>query len=560
MGKASCPVATKHEKGPVMNTEKIEKLLDSMTVEDLCGQLLNYNIAPATPLEELDKQFRNTRPGGLFFGWNNTPERIAAVTALAEKYTKAPVIVSADIENGPGCCLAAELFLPQMMSLGAADDEALVERLGRRTAEICRESGIHWSFAPVVDINYNRDNPVTNIRAISDSPRQVAKIARAFVRGMQRDGLMVAGCKHFPGDGLDDRNQHFCTTINSLSKEEWMETYGYVYKEMFKENVGSVMVGHIAFPANEEEIDPILGPKPGTLSYNTMTRLLKGELGFEGCLISDAMSMVGTSVMCPPDRLSIEFIKNGGDMLLFPLERDYGYLMGAIESGEITLARLKDAVRRILVLKDKARLFEDKATVLTEIKSDRADLEAAAEELAEKSITLIRNAQNIIPMAPEKGAKFLIINMQRPGEFAMKYMNQADVLKQELEARGYVADMMSGVHVNHKSLEEKMPSYHCIIFACRINPMTYLGGTNRINWDNIMSFWRGVGVAHPRVVFVSLGDPYKLYELPFLRTYVNAYSADPATMRAFVKVLLGEIPAMGKSPVALKGFFDRETD
>ena len=545
-----------------MNTEKIEKLLAEMSDEDLCGQLLNYSIPASLTVEELDEMFKETRPGGLFFGWNSTPERIREVTALAEKYTKAPVIVSADIENGPGCCLASELFLPQMMSLGAADDEALVERLGRRTAEICRESGIHWSFAPVVDINYNKDNPVTNIRAVSDSPKQVAKIARAFVRGMQTNGLMVAGCKHFPGDGMDDRNQHFCTTVNSLSKEEWMETYGYVYREMFKEGTSSIMIGHIAFPANEDpkDIDPVLGALPGTLSYATMTKLLKGELGYEGCLVSDAMSMVGTSVVCPPDRLSIEFIKNGGDMLLFPLQRDYGYLMGAIKSGEITRERLLDAVRRILVMKDKARLFEDQEALLATVKPDRADLEAAAAELADKSITLIRNTQNIIPLSLPKGAKFLIINMQRPGEFVMKYMNEADVMQKELQARGYEADMMSGVHVNHKRLEEIMPSYDCIIFACRINPMTYTGGTNRIGWDNIMSFWRGVGVAHPRVVFVSLGDPYKLYELSFLRTYVNAYSADPATMRAFVKVLLGEIPAMGKSPVALKGFFERETD
>ena len=125
-----------------MNMEKIEKLLSEMSTEDLCGQLLNYNIPASKTAEELDAMFKATRPGGLFFGWNTTPERIAEVTAIAEKYTKAPVIVSADIENGPGCCLASELFLPQMMSLGAADDEALVEKLGVYTAEICRKNGI----------------------------------------------------------------------------------------------------------------------------------------------------------------------------------------------------------------------------------------------------------------------------------------------------------------------------------------------------------------------------------------------------------------------------------
>ena len=544
-----------------MNVEKIEQLLAEMTVEDLCGQLLNYNIPNSMPLEEVEKMFRETRPGGVFFGGNTTPERIREVTALANKYAKAPVIVSADIENGPGCCVKDAQYLPFPMAWGASDDEALIERAGELTGEICRKNGIHWSFAPVVDINYNKDNPVTNVRAVSDSPRQVAKIAGAYVRGMQKNGYMVAGCKHFPGDGMDDRNQHFCTSINSSTMEEWWETYGYVYREMFKAGTGSVMVGHIALPANEDEIDPVLGPKPGTLSYNSMTKLLKGELAYDGCLVSDAMSMVGTSVMCPPDRLSIEFIKNGGDMLLFPLPRDYAYLMGAIQSGEITRERLMDAVRRILRMKDRARLFEDQEKLMAEIEIT-GDIGEVAQKIADKSITVIRNTQNLIPLSLPKGAKFLLINLQRNrndmGNPA--YMKHIDVLKEELEKRGYVADVTNSYGIDHHKLEEDMKGYDCILFNCRINQANYLGGTLRINWDNIMAFWRGVGVAHPRVIFTSFGDPYKLYELPFLRTYVNAYSHDDITFRAFVKVLLGEIPAMGKSPVALKGFFERETD
>ena len=544
-----------------MDQKQIEAILESLSVEDLCGQLLNFFIAPKTSLEKLAELFERTRPGAIFFNGNTPPERIREVTELANKYTKIPVIVSADTEYGPGCCIKDAPYMPFPMSWGAADDEALVEKAGEITGEMCRRAGVHWSFAPLVDINYNKDNPVVNVRAISDSPKQVAKMARAYVRGQQKNGMMVAGCKHFPGDGVDDRNQHFCTTINSLSKEEWMETFGYVYKEMFKEDVGSVMIGHIAFPANEEEFDPILGYKPGTLSYNTMTRLLKGELGYRGCLISDAMSMVGTSVMCPPDRLSIEFIKNGGDMLLFPHERDYGYLMAAIESGEITRERLLDAVGRILRMKDQVRLFEDQKAIEDSI-TVSGDLLEVCQKIADKSITVIRNSQNLIPLSLPKGARFLIINIQKNGENVAfpQYMDHIKVLKEELEARGYVADMISAYGINHNKLEEDMKTYDCILFNCRINPMVYLGGTNRLNWDNIMSFWRGVGVAHPRVIFTSFGDPYKLYDLPFLRTYVNAYSHDEVTFRAFVKVLLGEIPATGKSPVAMKGFFERETD
>ena len=545
-----------------MDNKQIEALLESLSTEELCGQLLNFFIAPKTSLEKLTELFEKTRPGALFFNADTPAERIREVTALANRYTKVPVIVSADTEYGPGCCIKDAPYMPFPMSWGAADDEALIERAGEITGEMCRNAGIHWSFSPVVDISYNKDNPSGNVRLISDSPKQVAKMARAYVRGQQKNGMMVAGCKHFPGAGMDDRNPHFCTTVNFFSKEEWMETYGYVYREMFKENVGSVMIGHTAFPANEEECDPILGYKPGTLSYNTMTRLLKGELGYDGCLVSDAMSMVGTSVMCPPDRLAIEFIKNGGDMLLFPQERDFGYLMGAIERGEITRERLLDAVRRILRMKAQAHLFEEREVPQSSDAELAKELLAVCQKIADKSITVIRNSQNLIPLSLPKGAKFLIINIQKNGENVVfpQYMDHIKVLKEELEARGYVADMISAYGINHNKLEADMKNYDCILFNCRINPMVYLGGSNRLNWDNIMAFWRGVGVAHPRVIFTSFGDPYKLYELPFLRTYVNAYSHDEVTFRAFVKVLLGEIPALGKSPVGMKGFFERETD
>ena len=122
------------------------------------------------------------------------------------------------------------------MAWGACDDEELIEKAGIATAQICRKNGIQLTYSPLVDINYNKNNPVVNTRAVSDSPEQVVKIAGAYLRGLQKDNCMAATCKHFPGDGMDDRNQHFCTTINPMSKDEWMKTYGYVYKEMIKEN------------------------------------------------------------------------------------------------------------------------------------------------------------------------------------------------------------------------------------------------------------------------------------------------------------------------------------
>ena len=153
--------------------------------------------------------------------WDGNKKTVILIENIAfEGVKRVAVKVAADVEKGPGCAMEGEELLPFPMAWGAADDAHLTELAGEATAAIAQKNGIHWTFAPIVDLNRNPDNPVTNIRAISDSPEQVIKIGGAYMRGLQKENRMVACCKHFPGDGMDDRNQHFCTTINHLSKEE----------------------------------------------------------------------------------------------------------------------------------------------------------------------------------------------------------------------------------------------------------------------------------------------------------------------------------------------------
>ncbi len=539
-----------------MTDTLIENLINEMSLDELCGQLMNLNVNGKMDLSEFEEMVKRVRPGGIFVT-KKDKEQIAQISAIINKYTKVPVIVSADIESGAGCCLRNEEVLPEPMAWGAADDEELIERAGQITGEICRKNGIHWNFAPVVDINYNKDNPVTNVRSVSDSPEQVAKIAGAYVRGMQKNGMMIAGCKHFPGDGIDDRNQHFCTCINPLTKEEWMKTFGYVYKKMIEAGSESVMVGHLGMPEIEENVDPILGPKPGTLSYEIMTGLLREELGFEGCIVSDAMAMVGACSMTTPDRLAIEYIKGGGDVILFALENDFNCVKKAVEDGEISIERIKDSVRRVLKMKYKAGLIGTKSVDEDSIEVS-GDIKEVAMDIARKSITVVRNSQNLIPLNLRADAKILMINFQAVEKKDAPYIKQLDVLSNEFTKRGYSVDTYLASDINHYTVEKIKDSYDCILLNSRISSKDYLGGTLRINWDNIMPFWRGVAIDHPCVIFTSFGDPYKLYELPFLRTYVNAYSSSHFTQRAVAEVLLGEIEAKGKNPVSLKGFFKRE--
>ncbi len=539
-----------------MNNNEIKNIVDRMSLDELCGQVLCYT-APLDvykgDFSDFEEVIKRTKPGGLFVNSGSAAD-IKRLEETVNKYLKIPVIISGDTENGPNTIGDYPHRLPTPMAWGAADDASLVEEGGVQTARICRKNGVHWSYAPLADININKNNPVVGTRGISDSPRQVAKIACAYLRGLQKEGLMAGGCKHFPGDGMDDRNQHFCTSINPMSRDEWMSTFGYVYKELIKENPGSIMVGHIALPAfQDDEYDENTGYLPGTLSYNIITKLLKGELGYNGCVVSDALSMVGVSAVVDEDRLPVEFLKAGGDMELFAESSYFDIIKNAVTVGEISMERLKDAVTRVLQLKNSIGLLDG---CEPEIKEEQGFCDVSR-LIALKSIKIVKNADNILPLNLNKGSKVLLCNLVHFNKSCDLYPS-LEYVEKAFNDRGI--DTIVLQNTGHRAIEkiynEEKPD--AVIVNCRLSEHDSNGGSVRLGWDNIMTFWRGIIFRHPRVVFVSLGDPYKLYELPFLKTYVNTFSSTKESQEAMVEVILGESESVAKNPVELKGFFKRE--
>lgn len=537
-----------------MKSIDIEKLIDSLSVDEMIGQLMCFDLGDKSD-EEIEHLVKDYGVGS-FFVANVSPERVKRATEIINENLKVPALIAADIECGPGHVFKGETKVTNPMSWGAADDADLVRRVHHSIAKRCRELGVHWSFSPISDINYNPDNPVTNVRAVSDNPERVARICAAAVEGLQEDGLVMAGCKHFPGDGVDDRNQHFCTTVNSLGQKEWMETFGAVYKELFKRGAESVMVGHIALPSYDEKVNDWVGFPPGILSHNLITKLLKGTLGFEGCVVSDALCMVGACSVVPQERLPVEFILAGGDMLLFPTTEYVDSIRAAVKSGEISEERLRDAVYRVLRLKVHARLFEDQDEVLKSA-SPCEDLEVLTKELAEKSITLVRNYGDIFPLNIKKSAKILVLNIKQNKEPEGRFYScDLDTVEEELKARGY--EVESYTNGNRGDFSERLHEYDLVLINCKMSSQDYGSGYLRIGWEHIAPFWRGAVLQHPRVVFTSFGDPYKIHDFPYVKTYINAYSFSEATQRAFVRAIFGEIPFAGKSPVSYPGYFEEE--
>lgn len=532
-------------------------IIDSLSLEDLVGQVLCYDIYPKNTPEEIEEVFKKIRPGGIFLTGMNK-ELIAKYTEIANKYTKIPVIISSDIENGPETAIVNSGMLPHPMAWGATDDTSLIKQAGEISAQICRKNGVHWTFAPVVDCNYNFQNTAGNIRCISDSPDHVIKIASAFVDGVQNNGYMAATAKHFPGNGIDERNAHFVTTINPMSQEEWLNSYGKIYSSMIKNGVMSIMIGHDALPCFEDpnEIDPVLGPPPAVLSYNLMTKLLKEKLGFEGCVISDAMSMIGVASRVKNlNEVAVKFIKSGGDMVLFPEPEDFDNILNAVKSGEISIERLKDAVKRVLKLKNFVKLFDNQEEIANNIQTI-STVDEIGQNIADKSVKVVRDLDGLIPAKLEKGSKILLANIVEPYYHAKPSEHEFDALKNELEKYGMIVDVVT--NINHRKAQEIMYNYDLLLVNCNFSSQTYHGASMRVGWNNIHVFWRGYILQHPKLIFISFGDPYKLYDFPYLKTYINAFSHSEMSQRAVAKLVLGKINCVAKNPVSFKNFFERE--
>lgn len=529
----------------------LEKIIDELSVDELVGQTLCPIIDGDIEDEELEKLVIALKPGS-FFATGVTKEQIQRITNVINKHTKVPAIMTSDIEHGPSTPLVGGYNIPAQMALGACNDPELVERLGRTIGQICRSNGVHWGFNPVVDLNTNFRCPESNNRSISDDTDHVIKIAGAFLKGFCEDGMMACSIKHFPGQGSDERNSHLSCIQNDLPKDEWMNTVGRIYKTLFKQGVDSVMIGHCALPAFETEKDDF-GYIPATFSKSIITDLLKGELGFEGVVMSDAMCMVGVASRCPVEKLPVKYLQAGGDVFLFPKISDRENIVRAVEAGEISMDRLKDAVRRILKVKQNLHAFEPNYFDNLTVTENLAEI---SREIAEKSITVIRDFDNLIPTKLQKGDKVLMLNVMDTIHKKPLTGKEFFPLKEALERNGLVVDYFDN-HL-YSEINKIKDNYDVILINSYLCSENYHGGTMRLGWDTAFMFWDGYVLNHPRVIFTSFGDPYKLFDCPFVRTYINAYSSCIDSQEAFADVLLGHVKPLGKSPVALKGYFERQ--
>lgn len=496
---------------------------------------------------------------GFFLGWklfdgieeSDHPAHVLKSVAEYQAASALPLIFQEDYETG--VTLPGMTPFPNEMAVGAANSPGLAYQYGKSVALESRSVGVQWVLHPVADLNLNPRNPITNVRSISDDPDLAIRLLTQQIHGLQEQGV-AATIKHFPGDGVDYRDQHLLTSCNSLTWKQWQKNHGRVFQALIDAGVDVIMPGHITLPAfQKQKLNGFL--PPATLSKELLTDLLKGKMGFKGVIVSDAMVMGGFRGWYPTAlEGEIQSFLAGTDVLLWPSYEYMDEMERRILKGEIPMRRLDDAVARIWALKKKLGLLAPNRELIRPI-SDAEKTAAAdtARNLCEHAVTLVRDRKKALPLDPKKDRKILIVGLapisRKGGQGGLERL---DALKALLEKRGFQVDYQHDILYETQAWTEDLSSrYDRIIFAAIRVPHRPFGTIDFYD-DEAQTVWAINSMPKDKIIVVSFGSPY-LGEQYFERvdTYINAYSNDQMMYAAVVRALLGEIPFQGASPVKL---------
>ena len=535
----------------------VDKIFRSLTLEEKIGQLVNDRGSQIMGKPDPVSWLKEYPVGSIFTGSEVIEAHVAGTgrtssmqKSVEDASLRIPMLYCGDFENGIGGGIRGYTAMPRTMGVSATFSEKDYFDYGSVISSEARTLNIRWCFGPVSDINFNRENPVINIRSAGDNVEHVSKVVTNIVKGMQSHNC--AACpKHFPGDGSDTRNQHYVTSFNTLSKEEWDRTYGKVYRDLIEAGAMSFMIGHLGFPAYEKA-DPETGLfRPATCSKKIMTDLLRKELGFEGIIVTDALVMFGYCAWGDYEKRILDTFNGGADIFLWPdTEKFFALMKEALQDGRADRKRLDESVKRILAFKLLLRLIGEGKSVEKEKPADLPALlkknGAIAKRIGENSITLLRNRDHVLPLKLKKGARILLFiapDKEAPFRYLAKFAGK-------LKERGYIVTTAKtrDLHL----FEPNLDLFDSVIFISDANPQySEYRGFDTVLWSYMM-------LLHTRMknpIMISCGTPYFLYDVASAPTYINAYHDCEVSVDALIRAMFGEIPFKGRSPVSVPECF-----
>jgi len=533
----------------------MDKTLKKMTLEEKIGQMiacrytgLFFNLDNDF-IQNLEHLIVDRKIGGLILFRGEVYET-SYLTNTVQKMAKIPLLIASDFERGVGNQIAGATLLPPLMAIGATWSEEQAYLMGKLTALEGRALGIHMTYSPVVDVNINPDNPIINVRSLGEDPRHVGRLAVAFIKGCQENGL-IATAKHFPGHGDTDLDSHnvLPTIWGDRKRLERVELYP--FRQAVEAGVQAIMSAHLHLPA----LDPTPG-LPATLSRRIMTGLLRNELGFKGLIVTDAMDMGGVTSLYSPDEAALKAIQAGVDIVLLPPTPDevIDSLIQAVKDGQISEERINTSVRRILETKARLGLHKSRFVDIKSLNTKVATKEHLnlAARMYEKSITLVKNNGSVLPLYG-KGQKVAVFSLSSdPGDyFAGRSFVQA-VEKRCSDIITFYADAFTGEEYIDEGIESARDA-DVWVFAVFSSLRAWKGSVGLV--EKHVQVIKEAAEDETPVVVVSFGNPYFLGQFPEVDAYLCAFRQDSPAQEAAAKALFGELDILGKLPVSLPGLY-----
>jgi len=532
-----------YSQNPLITNDKIEQgvwvdsIYNSLSIDQKIGQLFTIWVATKQGPEKMDEVssiIKKNHLGGLIFSLGNINDQ-AKYTNEFQSISKVPLLIGMDAEWGIGMRLDDAFSFPYNMTLGALNDNSLIYRVGKRIGVHAKRIGVHINFAPVTDINTNPNNPIIGSRSFGEDKINVTMKSLSYLKGMQSEGIM-GSAKHFPGHGDTSTDSHKTLPIINFSAKRINDVELFPYKQLIKNNLSTVMVAHMEVPSLEKE------PKmPSTLSKNIISKLLKKKLKFEGLVITDAMDMKGVVDFNKNQSADVSALLAGNDVLLMPddLDESTKSIKNAIKDGTITEKRLKYSVKKILMAKYKAGLHKNNKVDLKNIVEDmNSNIDKLLfEEITEKSITLIKNDNDILPLKDVSSKiAFLEMGDSNSDEFFKMLNHYTKVDKVEYDSKAELLRTLKpyktvivGFHKSNKS---------------PFDP--YKFSKTEIETLELLS-------KNKNVILDVFAKAYALMDVDMtnVSSVLVSYQNNVTAQNKSAQIIFGALPAVGRLPVSI---------
>ncbi|MDE2762491.1 MAG: glycoside hydrolase family 3 protein, partial [Gemmatimonadota bacterium] len=543
----------------------VDRTLATLTLRQAAAQLVIPWI-PGGYASESDPDFEDLLGwveqglGGVLISIGVPDAYVAKLNRLQSR-AGIPLLVTSDFENGgPGMRINHSYAIPSLlaqgggtsfpptMAFGAVGDRELAGRLafeyGRVTAVEARAVGVHWLFAPVLDVNSNPDNPVINTRSFGEYPVAVGRLGAAFIRGARAGGALTTA-KHFPGHGDTRTDSHIELPVIGADRGRLDRVELVPFRMAVDAGVDAVMTAHVAVP------DVLGDDRPATMSPELMSDLLRGEMGFGGILFTDALRMGAITDGYGAGEAAVLALEAGSDVLLAPdgIGATIEAVTGAVESGRLTRERIDRSVRRLLEAKARLGLHRgaqvDPAGVATRVGT--AAHREVADRAAGASLTLVRDRDGVLPLA--HGTSLLSVTYARPRDLLAGRTFDAALRP---SAAGFSAARVGPgtPWAVYDSLLNAARAVDAVVVGAYVPPRSGLGSVGVP--AGFRAFVEALDApGGPRVAVVSFGSPYLLAAFPDAGTYLNAWGGWEVSQRAAARAVTGAAPVSGRLPISI---------